>query len=115
MVFATPHAIRESSRSKLQPETDIRPLARGLLQRFRLDAIVSRPVYLCDHDTGCCQDGKFPFQIARTNSASGNSFRSVAKLGSFTPRLMKKLADTASRTCGFLLRVRLLLVFPFLL
>src|SRR5438270_12011007 len=76
MVFATPHAIRESSRSKLQPETDIRPLARGLLQRFRLDAIVSRPVYLCDHDTGCCQDGKFPFQIARTNSASGNSFRS---------------------------------------
>jgi hypothetical protein len=52
-----------------------------------------------------CQDWQLPFQIAGTDSASGNSFQSVPELGSFTPRLMRKPMDTASRICDRLLRV----------
>ena len=52
-----------------------------------------------------CQDWQLPFQIAGTDSASGNSFQSMPEFGSFTPLLMNKPVDTALGTCDRLLRV----------
>jgi hypothetical protein len=66
--------IGERSRSKLQPEANVPPLPGRLLQGFRLNAIVSTPVYLRDQYTGGCQDWQLPFQIAGTNNASGTAF-----------------------------------------
>ena len=60
---------------------------------------------------GGCQDWQLPFQIAGTNSASGNSFQSMPELRSFSPRITAKLMDTATRICGCVLRVWLLLIF----
>jgi len=86
-----------------------------LLQGFRLNAIVSRPVYLRDQYTGGCQDWQLPFQIAGTNNASGNSFQSVPELQGFSPGLVGKPADTATRIFGDILCLWLLLIFPRLL
>src|SRR5437879_5150046 len=103
MMFAAPNAIRDSRRSSLEAKTDVLRTPCGLLQGQGLNAIVSRPVYLCDQYASGCHDWKLPFQIAGTNSVSGSSFQSVPELRGFSPGFVGKRADTASRIFGGLL------------